>query len=260
MENFTNDQMKGIEVMFRQFDTDNSGKIDFMEFKMLARKMNIEMSDEALRESIVAAGNTEDMELDLAEFVDWLRSVEVDGKDQFSMLKAKIKSQGMRPLSNDQIQALQECFNTFDTDGSGSIDMQELGNVFSSFGQDLSKEEIEAMIREVDDDGSGEIEFEEFLLLMMSNFGSQESAGDEVQGAFRKYDKKKTGCVTRHQFEEVLKELCGDALSVEEITEIAAVATQAASPNGRGQPTEDGHVEYMKWESLWEAVQEGDLA
>eukprot|EP01059_Diplonema_ambulator_P036090 TRINITY_DN8850_c0_g1_i2.p1 TRINITY_DN8850_c0_g1~~TRINITY_DN8850_c0_g1_i2.p1 ORF type:complete len:192 (+),score=56.37 TRINITY_DN8850_c0_g1_i2:52-627(+) len=191
MENFTDEQLKGIEVLFRQFDADNSGKIDFMEFKMLARKMNIEMTDSQLKDSIMKAGKSEDAELGLNEFVDWLRNVEQDGADPFSMLKAKIKATGMRPLSNSQIEALQECFNTFDTDGSGSIDVHELGNVFSSFGQNLSPDEIAAMIQEVDADGSGEIEFEEFLLLMMSNFGSQETAGDEVQGTLRKYDKKK---------------------------------------------------------------------
>ena len=191
MEKFSDEQLAGIEVLFKQFDTDSSGKIDFMEFQMLARKMGIEMTDDQLRQSIIKVGETDELELGLQEFVSWLSSVETDGRDPFSMLKAKIKAQGMRPLTNNQITALQECFNTFDTDGSGSIDVEELGNVFSSFGQDLSEDEILSMINDVDADGSGEIEFEEFLLLMMSNFGTAESAGDEVQASLMARDKKK---------------------------------------------------------------------
>ncbi|KAJ9467944.1 putative calmodulin-like protein 2 [Diplonema papillatum] len=249
---FTPEQLRGVELIFKQFDSDNSGSIDFVEFKVLARKMGIEMSDDALQASISKVASSQ--ELDLDDFISWLGSVAADGSDPFSMLKAKIRSEGMRPLTNDQIEALRECFNTFDTDNSGSIDVQELGNVFSSFGQDLNDAEIQSMINEVDADGSGEIEFEEFLLLMMSNFGSQETAGDEVQSVLRKYDKGKTGKITRSEFELVMRELCGDALSEEEISEIASIASEAASPLGRGKPTPDGQVEYMRWESLWEAV------
>eukprot|EP01061_Rhynchopus_euleeides_P006719 TRINITY_DN15788_c0_g1_i1.p1 TRINITY_DN15788_c0_g1~~TRINITY_DN15788_c0_g1_i1.p1 ORF type:complete len:260 (+),score=138.18 TRINITY_DN15788_c0_g1_i1:281-1060(+) len=257
MENFSGEQLKGIEMLFRQFDADNSGKIDLMEFKMLAVKMGIEMSEERLLASMRGiVGDNQDPELDLQEFIEWLRQCQTDGNDPFSVLKAKIKAQGIRPLTNDQIEALQECFNTFDTDGSGSIDVQELGEVFASFGHEYTDEEIQAMINEVDADQSGEIEFEEFLLLMMSNFGHEESSGEEVQLALRRRDTKKTGCVSRADFEMVMRDLCGDSLTDKEIKEISAIAAEVASPHGRGKPTHDGLIEYMKWDSLWEAVQD----
>ena len=192
LENFSADQMKGIEMLFKQFDADNSGNIDLQEFKQLAKKMGIEMTEAKLLQSIRSiVGSDAEPELDLDQFVEWLRACQTDGNDPFSVLKAKIKSQGIRPLTNEQIEAFQECFNTFDTDGSGSIDVDELGEVFSSFGHDYSPEEIQAMINEVDADQSGEIEFEEFLLLMMSNFGHEESSGEEVQMALRQRDTKK---------------------------------------------------------------------
>ena len=123
-------------------------------------------------EAVDTDGN---MELDIYEFLMWLEGAQAEGADPFSMLKAKIKAQGLKPLNNSQIEGLRECFNHFDADGSGAIDVHELGNVFHAFGQELSKEELENMIRDVDVDDSGEIEFEEFLMLMIHNFGSDES-------------------------------------------------------------------------------------
>lgn len=44
--------------------------------------------------------------------------------------------------------------------------MQELTTVIKSLGQNPSDEELQEMMREVDSDGSGTIEFGEFLNLM----------------------------------------------------------------------------------------------
>ena len=49
---------------------------------------------------------------------------------------------------------------------TGCITLEELGTVIKSLGQDPSEEELQEMIREVDSDGNGTIEFGEFLNLM----------------------------------------------------------------------------------------------
>ena len=54
----------------------------------------------------------------------------------------------------------------FDKDKSGQISIRELGRVFQSMGMKMSKQEILEMVREVDEDGSGDIDFGEFLELM----------------------------------------------------------------------------------------------
>jgi Ca2+-binding EF-hand superfamily protein len=46
-----------------------------------------------------------------------------------------------------------QAFSVFDKDGSGSITTVELESVMKSLGQDPTKEELDAMIREVDADG-----------------------------------------------------------------------------------------------------------
>ena len=64
-------------------------------------------------------------------------------------------------LSDEMYAELEGAFNLFDLDGGGDIDAKELGTVMRSLGQNPTDEEIDAMIAEVDDDGSGSIEFPE---------------------------------------------------------------------------------------------------
>lgn len=58
----------------------------------------------------------------------------------------------------------------FDSDGNGVIDREELNRVMFSLDESLSKEELNAMIKEADIDGSGTINFEEFKLMMGVNY------------------------------------------------------------------------------------------
>lgn len=55
---------------------------------------------------------------------------------------------------------LQQAFNVFDSDGSGSIDAAELGSCLRALGQNLTDQELEDLILSVDEDRSGSIEFE----------------------------------------------------------------------------------------------------
>ena len=57
---------------------------------------------------------------------------------------------------------LRVAFKSFDTDGGGSLDRDELSALMSSLGVDPSEEELSAAMRSIDTDGGGEVEFEEF--------------------------------------------------------------------------------------------------
>ena len=63
---------------------------------------------------------------------------------------------------------IREVFTTLDRDGNGSISAAELRHFFSSSGEMLTDEEIDNRIREMDIDGDGQINCEEFITGMMS--------------------------------------------------------------------------------------------
>ena len=53
-------------------------------------------------------------------------------------------------------------------DGNGFINRQELGYVMENLGENMPKEEIECLINEIDIDGDGQINYEEFYTMMSS--------------------------------------------------------------------------------------------
>lgn len=77
------------------------------------------------------------------------------------------RGKSLRPkLSEEQKKQLEECYELMDADGSGAIDADELGAAFKLLGLDVTKSEIGAMLDEVDEDGSGEVEYPEFIEIM----------------------------------------------------------------------------------------------
>merc|ERR1712013_69743 len=57
---------------------------------------------------------------------------------------------------------IREAFKVFDSDGNGFINRQELGYVMENLGLQMDKDEIEGLIDEIDIDGDGQINYEEF--------------------------------------------------------------------------------------------------
>merc|ERR1712224_636434 len=58
---------------------------------------------------------------------------------------------------------LKQEFDAYDEDRSGYIDVKELKELLEKLGEELSEEELEQAFKELDSDGSGEIEFFEFV-------------------------------------------------------------------------------------------------
>lgn len=231
--------------MFHLFDTDKSGAIGLSELKNLTKQLGSEMSEETLLQTVAAIGcSTEGGEIDLSfeDFVKWFTTQGSAGGDEFAVLKGKIRASGSKNLSNDQIAHLKEVFDHFDADKSNSIDADELVNVFASMGQEVTLDSMKQMIATVDDNGSGDIDFEEFIMMMCSNFGK--GFKHEMENAFSEVDPGDEGRIPVSTVAELMRRTTGGMLSETEISEILASIA------------EDGWVDYRLWESLWEACDE----
>lgn len=71
---------------------------------------------------------------------------------------------------------LKECFNHLDEDGSGSVGINELENPLIGLGFAETRQDILDMISSVDEDGSGQIEFEEFLQIIKNSDANSKNA------------------------------------------------------------------------------------
>ena len=124
----------------------------------------------------------------------------------------------MNKVPKARIIHYRNAFNMFDKKKDGVITLKELSNVLRSLNLDPTEEEIKEMIDEVDLDGNGEIDFEEFVTLM--NRRSKETdLEEEILNAFKVFDKEGNGLVSITELRHIMTEL-EDGFTEEEIDDL----------------------------------------
>lgn len=63
----------------------------------------------------------------------------------------------------EDLYRLQGVFDKFDSDKNGSIDRDEFAQFLAAIGRTMTPEQIDAGFKQIDRDGSGVIEFDEFV-------------------------------------------------------------------------------------------------
>ena len=112
-------------------------------------------------------------------------------------------------------------FQEFDKDKSGTISVDELELVMKQLGQNPTVIELQQIIEEVDTDGNGQIDFEEFVNLMglrMNEFHTVE----ELNQAFKIFDSDGDNSISKQDLMNLMKKL-GEDLTDEEIEDMIRV-------------------------------------
>jgi calmodulin len=84
-----------------------------------------------------------------------------------------------------------------------------------SIGGQPTEEEVKEMIKEVDDDSDGEVDFDEFMQLMAKRMKEGEM-DEELYEAFKTFDKDGKGFFTKEELQKVMVDY-GEKLSSEDI-------------------------------------------
>ncbi|WP_445242915.1 EF-hand domain-containing protein [Microcoleus sp. N3A4] len=138
---FSEEEVEKLWEAFKAFDEDGNGAVSVEELGQVMRSLGQSPSDTELRDTI------KEVDVDLSGSIDF---------EEFKTLM--VSNQG------DRKSRLKLAFSVFDEDGSGRITANEMHSVMSQFG--VTDRELKEMIDEVDRDGGGSIDFEEFMKLV----------------------------------------------------------------------------------------------
>ncbi|KAH0511004.1 Troponin C, skeletal muscle [Microtus ochrogaster] len=133
-------------------------------------------------------------------------------------LKTDQQAEARSYLSEEMIAEFKAAFDMFDADGGGDISVKELGTVMRMLGQTPTKEELDAIIEEVDEDGSGTIDFEEFLVMMVRQMkeDAKGKSEEELAECFRIFDRNADGYIDAEELAEIFR-ASGEHVTDEEI-------------------------------------------
>ncbi|WOK94194.1 calcium-dependent protein kinase 10-like [Canna indica] len=142
--NLSEDEIAGLKEMFKMIDTDNSGQITFDELKAGLERVGANLKDSEIYALMQAADVDNSGTIDYDEFI------------AATLHLNKIEKE-------DHLFA---AFQYFDKDGSGYITPDELQQACEEFG--IGDVQLEEMIREVDQDNDGRIDYNEFVAMMQT--------------------------------------------------------------------------------------------
>ncbi|XVE96228.1 hypothetical protein REPUB_Repub02eG0203800 [Reevesia pubescens] len=141
-DSLSEDEIAGLKEMFKMIDADNSGHITLEELKTGLEKVGSNLKDSEINGLMEAADIDNSGTIDYSEFI------------AATLHLNKIQKE-------DHLFA---AFSYFDKDGSGYITPDELQQACEQFG--LQDAHLEDIIREVDQDNDGRIDYNEFVAMM----------------------------------------------------------------------------------------------
>eukprot|EP00249_Psilotum_nudum_P007028 c20257_g2_i1 orf=212-661(+) len=146
-EQLTESQIAEFKEAFSLFDRDGDGCITTKELGTVMRSLGQNPTEAELRDMInaVIAGGKE----------------KIDFPCFLHLMARKMKD-------TDSEEELKEAFKVFDKDQNGFISVAELRHVMTNLGEKLTDEEVDEIIREANVDRDGQINYDEFVRMMLA--------------------------------------------------------------------------------------------
>jgi calmodulin len=136
----------GFKENFTLFDKDGTGHIDQSELGTVMRSLGKNPTEAEISEMLSLLDGDGSGNIDFTEFLH---------------LMAKDRQEAKTA------QAIAEAFTMFDKDQNGLVSAKELSRILTSLGEKMTIEEATECINDVDVDGDGNVNYEDFITMMM---------------------------------------------------------------------------------------------
>ncbi|KAJ2373438.1 Calcium-binding component of the spindle pole body (SPB) half-bridge [Coemansia sp. RSA 2607] len=143
----SDEKLEEVKEAFSLFDTTKDGYLDYFELKVAMRALGFDLKkDEVLK---------------------LLQRQDADDHSKISQ-DGFIKVASEMIANRNPVDEYKKAFKLIDDSGTGFITANSLRRIARELGENISEEEINAMIEEFDIRGDGNISEEEFIKIMMS--------------------------------------------------------------------------------------------
>merc|ERR1712083_183773 len=143
------DQIDSLKKGFDGFDKEGGGTITQTTMQMILKSMGVKV--------------------DKDEMDGYAAEVDEEATGKFSFLQfCQIAAKFMVEDDVEQMkEELKEAFRIYDKEGQGFITNEVLKEILREIDNTLTEEDLDGIIEEVDEDGSGTMDFDEFQEMMM---------------------------------------------------------------------------------------------
>lgn len=247
-----------INAIFAMGDTDQDGKISFLEFSKIMipscqdalhkfwscfksvgsvreafKKFDVNGDSQISRQEVMQGGSSAGLRFSADEIDALFILGDKDGNGEIDFAEfAEI----MIPSAPERIAKLKKCFRNrseieaafrrFDANGDGAISFEELVAGLQNCGLMFTDQEVEICFAVADTDGNGEVSLSEFVNLLSSSHVSSKGALQKffefcIQKAFNSIDTNNDGAIS---FQELSTSLRSAGFSDQEIQTIFSLA------------------------------------
>ncbi|CAL6017326.1 Centrin [Hexamita inflata] len=144
----TDDQEREIREAFDLFDTNRQSSIDYYEARVCMRALGFDVPHSEMKQIMAYYDKQKTNRLSFEQF--------------HEVLTEKIQQR-------DPVEEMIKAFQLFDDDNTGKVTLKNLKRVARDLGENISDEELLAMINEFDRDGDGELDQEDFIAILKSS-------------------------------------------------------------------------------------------
>jgi len=127
------------------------------------------------------------------------------GKKTNEKIKIKLS------IPEDKIEEYKDSFDYFDREKNGFITIQELKGLLHSLGRKTEEANVKQYIDEMDQNGDGKVDFEEYISIIEKYDAGEnnvvDDTDDDIIKAFKVFDVQNKGYINAGEFKHILKHL-----------------------------------------------------